>query len=395
MGQKYIIVGGGVAAVTAAKEIRDNDASGEIFIFTEEGYQPYNRMKLSKEFYSDLYAEKNHIKKDKWFEKFGITVVQNARIDQVDTAAQTVVTTSGETIAYDKLLLCTGSKNRALPVPGADKTGVFAIRKLADAENLKAYIADKKQVALIGGGVQNLELADSLRKEGKEVTVIEAAPRLMGRQLDTYSSDAVLKTMAEAGVEVITGASVEAVLGADAVSGVQLSDRTIACDALIYSVGIVPNIEFLKTSEIALGRGILVDEKMATNVQAVYAAGDAAELNGEVVGLWGSAMEQGRVAGHNMSSAEALDYQKVTPATLFQAFGLGLMSIGDIDENNADEVYSVSDGSYVKLFIKNKQITGVISFEGVMKMMSYKQAVDSEQLVDTKSADVRLIMASL
>lgn len=395
MGHNYIIAGSGVAAVTAAKEIRDNDEQAEIFIFSDEAYQPYNRMKLSKELYSDLYADKNHIKKDKWFDKFGITVVQNSRIEHVDTDNKTVTTSTGDTIAYAKLLICTGSKNRVLQTPGAELAGVFAVRQMQDAENLKAYVENKNKVVLIGGGVQNLELAGSLRKAGKEVVVVEVAKNLMGRQLDRHAAQVVAETMKEAGVDVITESCVDAILGETFVTGVSIAGNVVACDAVIYSVGITPNVDFLTDSAIAINRGIVVNEKMETSVPDVYAAGDVVELNGEVIGLWGSAQEQGKVAGHNMSATDAVHYHKVTPTTLFQAFGLGLFSIGNVDDTQADEVVSVDDDSYVKLFIKNQQIVGAISFEGVMKMMSYKNAVDGTDVVDTTSADVRTIMASL
>jgi nitrite reductase (NADH) large subunit len=379
MSKNYVIIGGGVAAVTAAKAIRDTDAEGTIKIFGKEKSMPYNRVYLSKELFSDLGSEKNLIKKETWFSKNNISVFPVTKVTSINADSNFVVTADGKHIPYDKLLLCTGSKNRRLPVEGAIKKGVFTIREVQDAEDFKAYVQDKNHSLIIGGGVQGLETAWSLIKAGKKVTIVEAAPRLMPRQLDERTS-LLLKNKIEAmGVSVYQNTSIKGVLGNDEVNGLLInSGESIYCDSVIYSIGIEPNIELTETTGIVTNRGIIVDEEMRTNVENIYAAGDAAELNGEVEGLWGAAMEQGKVAGLNMATSKTF-YKKALPVTIFNAFNLSLFSVGLVDESKCDESVIEDDGKekYTRVFIKDKKIVGVISLEGIAALTPYIKAIES------------------
>ncbi|MDV4150211.1 FAD-dependent oxidoreductase [Clostridium sp. AL.422] len=384
MSKNYVIIGGGVAAVNAAKAIRDIDAEGTIKVFGKEKSMPYNRIYLSKELFSDLGSEKNLIKKENWFNKNNISVSPDTKITDINTDSRYVVTADGKQIPYDKLLICTGSKNRKLPVEGAAKKGVFTIREMQDAEDFKTYVEDKNHTLIIGGGIQGLETAWSLVKAGKTVTIVEAAPRLMPRQLDERTS-ALLKNKIEAlGVSVYEDASIKGILGDDEVNGLLINNgESINCDSIIYSIGIQPDIELAEATSIKTNRGIIVDEEMRTNVEDIYAAGDAAELNCEVEGLWGAAMEQGKVAGLNMASSRT-SYKKALPVTIFNAFNLELFSAGLVDENKCDESVIEDDGNerYTRVFIKDKKIVGVISLGGIDALTPYTNAIEGEISLD-------------
>jgi nitrite reductase (NADH) large subunit len=400
MGKNYIIIGGGAAAVTAAKAIRNQDAEGTIRIYSKEKSLPYNRIKLSKELFSNLADETVLIKKDKWYQKNDIQVISDIEIMSIDAEAHFVNTSKGEKVAYDKLLICTGSTNRKLTLDGAGLNGVFTIREMLEAEEFKAYIGNKNHVVMIGGGVQGLETAWSLIKAGKKVTIIEVCPSLMGRQLDEKTSG-LLKDKIEAyGAEVILNAGIERITGDDEATGVMVNGRgLISCDSVVYSIGVIPNIEITKSTAIKTNRGILVDEKMKTNVEDVYAAGDVAEFQNEVAGLWGNAMEQGTVAGSNMAGAD-LTYKKVLPTTIFHAYDLELFSIGLVDESRCDHTIVESDGNekYTKLFIKGNKIAGVISLGGVTESAPYTEAIENQtslQGIDLEGISVTRLMEEL
>lgn len=380
MSKNYVIIGSGVAAVNAAKAIRDLDKEGRIMIFGAEKSMPYNRIKLSKELFSDLGSEKALIKKEKWYQTNQISMYPDTKITRINTESRYVVTSYGNKIAYDRLLLCTGSNNRKLTIDGAWKKGVFTIREMAEAEEFIRFIADKNHILTIGGGIQGLETAWSILQAGKQVTIVEASSRLIARQLDERTS-LLLKNKIEAtGINVYLNASIERILGEEEVSEIVVNgSEFIGCDSVIYSIGVHPNIELVETTAIATNKGIIVDEWMQTNVEGIYAAGDVVEVNGEVEGLWGRAMEQGKVAGANMAGANTT-YRKILPVTIFNAFHLALFSIGLVDENQCDHSIIEEDGneSYTRLFIKDKKIVGVISLEGIAASLPYKAAIENQ-----------------
>lgn len=400
MNKNYIIIGGGAAAVTAAKAIRNQDAEATIQIYVKEKSLPYNRVKLSKELFEDLGNENVLIKKDKWYQKNNIQVFTEINITSIDTEAHFVLTSQGEQISYDKLLICTGSNNRKLTLPGAELKGVFTIREMVEAEEFKAYIENRNHIVIIGGGVQGLETAWSLLKAGKKVTIVEACPTLMGRQLDEPTAKLLKDKVESLGVEVILNAGIEQIKGDGEVTGVVLKVRGfIRCDGVVYSIGVLPNIELVNSTPIKTNRGIFVDGQMKTNVEDVYAAGDVAEFQNEVVGLWGSAMEQGTVAGSNMAGAKVL-YKKILPTTIFHAFHMELFSIGQVDESRCDKTITETDQNekYTKLFIKENRIIGVISLENITESAPYTLAIENQtslQGIDLDGINVSQLMEKL
>ncbi|CRK82867.1 NAD(P)/FAD-dependent oxidoreductase [Neobacillus massiliamazoniensis] len=399
MNKNYCIIGTGVAAVNAAKEIRVHDKEANILLFGAEKSLPYNRIKLSKELFSDLSSEKVLIKKKKWYQDHNIHTLSNTKVDKIDIDNRAIITSTGETIHYDKLLICTGAKNRKLPINGVDKKGVFTIREMHEAEDFKAFIEDKTSIVNIGGGIQGIETAWSIYMAGKKVSIVEVAPRLMSRQLDEKTSTLLKNKIEEAGVDIYLNTSIKQIIGENEVEGIIVGDQTIPCDSVIYSIGVVPNIFLTENTLINTNRGIVVNERMETNVEDVYAAGDVTELNGEVEGLWGRAMDQGKAAGKNMASASEL-YQKTTPFTVFNAFNLALFSIGLIDESHCDTTIIEEDGDekYTRVFIKDHKIIGAISLEGIAASTPYKTAIESQvSLVglDLKNISIRALMSEV
>ncbi|MGS2778118.1 FAD-dependent oxidoreductase [Robertmurraya sp. GLU-23] len=174
-------------------------------------------------------------------------------------------------------------------------------------------------------------------------------------------------------------ASIKEIVGDDKVNGIVLDDQLISCDSVIYSIGVVPNLDLVEDTVIQSNRGIIVNEKMETNIEDVYAAGDVTELNGEVEGLWGRAMDQGKVAGKNMAAVHEV-YEKTTPFTVFNAFNMSLFSIGMVDEGLCDTTImdEDEDEKYTRIFIKDEKIVGVISLEGIVASTPYKMAIEKK-----------------
>lgn len=400
MTKNYCIIGTGVAAVNAAKAIRDQDPEGNILVFGSEDSLPYNRIKLSKDLFADLRSEKVLIKKEQWYQKQQIQTFPNTSITQIDVEQHVLVTSTGERISYDKLLICTGSKNRNLPLPGFDKQGVYTIREMHEAEAFKTFIEDKSSIVNIGGGIQGLETAWSLVKADKKVTILEAAPRLMARQLDEKASSILQQKIEAIGVDVRLQATVQQVIGEEAVAGIHVNGSTIPCDSVIYSVGVIPNLDLVARTPVATERGIIVNDHMETSVPDVYAAGDVTEWNGAVEGLWDRAMDQGKVAGKNMVSQGIEVYRKTIPLTVFNAFDLALFSMGLVDEKVCDTtlIEENASGKYTRLFIKDQTIVGVVSFESIIAAAPYKAAIESQVSLaglDLEALSIQEVMAAV
>ncbi|MDA2452003.1 FAD-dependent oxidoreductase [Bacillus cereus] len=400
MEKNFVIIGSGVAAVNAAKTIREYDKGSNIFIFGEEPSLPYKRIKLSKDLYSDLHSEKVLIKKKKWYQDNHISVFINTKVVKINTDEQFIVTSNEAVFSYHKLLICTGADNRRLEINGINKKNIFTIRDMKEADELKGHLEDKESVVTIGGGVQGLETAWSILKAGKKVSIVEVAPLLMRRQLDTKSSLLLKRKIEKEGVKVYLNTSIDSILGKESVTGIKMNDNSqINCDSIVYSIGVTPNTKLVHDTAIKLNRGIVVDEKMRTNIDSVYAAGDVAEVNNEIEGLWGTALEQGRVAGSNMVSKTAI-YKKEIPTTIFNAFNVSLFSIGVVNEEQCDTTIVEEDGKekYTRLFIKDNKIVGVISLEGVAASIPYKSAIEkhvSLEGIDLLNTNISEIMSKL
>ncbi|MBT2288896.1 NAD(P)/FAD-dependent oxidoreductase [Paenibacillus albidus] len=372
----YVIVGSGVASVYAAKAIRDHDLDAEISIVGAEPGLPYHRIKLSKGLFTDLHQEKVSIKKEKWFVQNRINLQANTTVTSINTVNRTVTSTDGQMIAYHKLLLCTGAANRKLDIAGAALPGVHSIRDRNDADMLKAALQPGDRIAIIGGGVQGVETAWSFIEAGYAVTIIEAAPRLMIRQLDERSADLLEQRMLGRGADIRLGQGVAKITGSGRAEGIELQDGShLPCEHVVYSIGIVPNTTLARQIGLEVRNGILVDEYMQTSAGHVYAAGDNAEFEGRVDGLWGSAIEQGTIAGSNMTGNPAT-YTRPVPLTLFNAFDTPLFSIGQVDEQCDASVTGLTEEYYSRLFIKDGVICGAIVFDNAAASLPYKTAIE-------------------
>lgn len=377
MNKSYAIIGSGVAAISAAKAIRDKDKSGSIVIYGEEAMLPYLRIKLSKDLLKDLNNDKILLKKQQWYEKNNIKFFKDTRILKIDVENKFLISSKGENISYDKLLIATGSYNKTLPLIGSDKEGVFTLRNVLDVNNIKSYLKGKNNIVHIGGGVQGLETAWTLHSNGKEVFIIEAGKRLMPRLLDERASSILKDKIERTGVKFICDARVDEILGSKKVEAVSINERhVIPCDSVIYSIGMIPNTEIVEGTKIKINKGVMVNESMETSIKDVYAAGDVADFKGNIEGLWMKATEQGTVAGSNMAGDNVI-YKIAVPVTVFNAFNISLFSMGEVNEGSYDtSVKEEMDDKYIKVFIKDNRIVGAISIGDISISRTFKTSIE-------------------
>lgn len=307
-----IIAGAGHCGGRTAIRLRQNGYQGELLLIGSEDKAPYERPPLSKEVLTGQRTpESCQLQSQADYDEQNITLLTNTRIERVDSRAQEIHLTNGITYPYQTLLIATGGDCRTLALPGHDLAGVHYLRTLNDAIALQTGIKEHAHLVVIGGGFIGLEVAASAQQRGCNVTVLEAAPQLLGRCLPSAIATAIQQRHAAAGVSVRTAAQIDAITGASHVDGVQLADGThIKADHVVIGIGIIPNTILLNDTDISLNNGVITDEYGRTSLPNIYAAGDVANAYrpryARHIRLesWQNAEQQAEILASNMLGGE-------------------------------------------------------------------------------------------
>jgi len=385
---KYVIVGNGVACVTAAQAITQADPAAEVHIFGAEPY-PYYRRPLLWEFIAgQIEQDALYFRPPAWYAERGMHLHLGVQATALDPAAHRLTLADGSTAEYDRLLLATGGRSFVPPVEGTDKEGVFTLRTLEDALAIKAYAQRASAAVVIGGGLLGLETARALRTAGLDVTVVEFFPYLLPRQLDTEGAD-VLQSLLEAqGLQVITSGATEAILGEGRADGIRLKDgRAVAGELILFSTGIRSETALAQAAGLEVNRGVIVDEHLQTSAEDIFAAGDAAEFEGQVYGIIPAAIEQARIAAANMVASGSTTYTGTIPATTLKVAGAELTSMGESvaegDEYTPLRRADMEAGRYRKFVLREGRIVGAILLNDKERLQPTTQLI--EQGVDVSA----------
>ncbi|MGB9776527.1 MAG: NAD(P)/FAD-dependent oxidoreductase [Anaerolineae bacterium] len=362
---RYVIIGNGVAGVTAAQSIARAQPGADLHIYAAEPYPYYRRPQLP-DYIAGIVAEADiFYRPPEWYEQQGIRVHLSAPVAELDPQAHRLRLADGTEVPYDRLLLATGGRAWIPPIEGAGRPGVFTLRTLDDARAIRQFAQSARRGVVIGGGLLGLETARALRALGLEVTVLEFAPYLMPRQLDREGA-AVLETLLQQmNIRTVTGAATEAVLGDGAVRAVHLKDgREFPADLVVCSTGIRSEVTLARQAGLAVNRGVVVDEYLQTSVPDVYAAGDVAEAGGIVYGIVPAAIEQARAAAANLVAPGSAIYPGTLPATTLKVVGAELTSLGECVAEGDDLILlrraDPQNGRYRKLALRDGRIVGAI-----------------------------------
>lgn len=382
--KKYLIIGNGVAGTTAAEEIRRHDQRGAITILSQETLPFYYRIRLNDYLSGEIGEQALIARKPEWYAEHGITLKTGVRATGSEPDPQVVVTSTNERLPYDALLIATGSKSFVPPIQGADKPGVFTLRTVDDARRIISFCQTIDRVVLIGGGLLGLEAGKALRGRGKQVTVVEFSPRLLPRQLDERGAERLKAIMEELGFAFHLGAATKEITGTTSPDGVVLaSGEVIPAEMVIISAGVRPNLELAPGLGLACNKGIVVDSTLRTNRPQIFAAGDVAELNGVIHGIWPTAMQQGKAAGANMAGVE-MTYQGTVNANKLKVVGIDLASAGEIDaENRFSSKIEETEAVYKKIVCDdNRHIIGCIMLGDTSNFAATTRAINEKKVLD-------------
>lgn len=314
-----VIVGASYAGVSAAAAARDFGYRGAITLVGEENHLPYQRPPLSKRYLKgQVEDDQLTLRAQAFYRSAEIEFMRGVRVTSVDRGSRTIGFDSGNSLAYEKLILATGSRPRSLTLRGSECKGVFHLRTLDDARELRAALARASAVAVIGGGFIGLEIAASARQMGLPVSILEAQPRLLSRSVPATLAEYIAGRHTASGARVLLGAQVDALLSDRGyLRAIALTDGTeIAADLVIVGIGVIPNVELAQAAGLECRNGIVVDRGARTLDPSIYAAGDCtthpyagttSQIRLECVQ---NANEQGRVAGINAAGGEA-EYRSV------------------------------------------------------------------------------------
>jgi NADPH-dependent 2,4-dienoyl-CoA reductase/sulfur reductase-like enzyme/ferredoxin len=358
-----VVIGGGIAGVTAADFVRRGHPDCEIHLVGQESHALYNRMGISRLVYGRSAMQGLYLLPEQWYDDHGVYAWLNTVARGIDTRGQRVFLGTGDTLPYDRLILAMGSSASRPSIDGLDRPGSFVLREASDAMRLRAYVQQHRcrEAVVAGGGLLGLEAAYSLHLLGVRVTVLERGKRLLSKQIDPRCSEVVENHFAKAGVAVIKQAETSKVVGSPAVSGVVLKDgRHVPCQIFMAATGIRPNIDLARDAGIPVDKGVLVDDHLRTRVRGVYAAGDVAQLGKQVYGLWPVAVEQAEAAAVNALGGD-MSVTADTPATILKGVGLELFSIGKAEADPHDDVIVIDRPtvpSYRRLVISSGCVVG-------------------------------------
>jgi NAD(P)H-nitrite reductase large subunit len=351
MARRHVLIGAGPAAISAARAIRSQDSSAEIHLVSADPHGYYSRPGLA-------YFLLNHVPADLLFPfkpgelaKQGITILHD-RADGIDLAAKSVTLASGKVLAYDRLLIASGSSSIPLAVPGADLDGIVKLDDMDDARNVIARCRQASAAVVIGGGTTAVEIAEGLRTQRVRVHYLMAGERYWSDVLSPAESRIVERRLAARRIQLHPYTRIARIIGQNGkVSAVETEDGTrISCDMVAVSIGVLPRKQLPASAGIICGRGVLVDQFMRTSDPSVYAAGDIAEVDSDRSGagtlevLWNSAVNQGRVAGLNMAAEPVHRYTDDVALNVTRIAGLKCMIIGTVGSGSKSDLVDLARG---------------------------------------------------
>ncbi len=382
----YMIIGNGIAGATAAEVLRAEDSAATITVIADDPFPVYYRPALKDYLAGRVPEDKLWARPASFYQDRNIRFLPD-RVVGIQATQHRVQLQSGRQAGYDRLLLANGARPASLRCPGLNLVGVYTLRTVADYQGLLANLSATRRVVVSGSGTLALETIETLRHRGYTVTHLVRRNTLWSEVLDATASDLVLQQERRDGVDVRVGEEIAEISGRrnEVSSVVTSSGAQIACETVIIAVGIEPNIDFIKASGIACGRGVRVDSRMRTNIADIFAAGDVLEtqdmLTGRtrLIGQWYPSIQQGRAAAYSM--LDLLDTNRpFNSGTFYNAtflYGLDFASVGLTSASGLQEIVAEpKPRTYRKVLFKDGVPVGMLALGDRRQALAFKRAID-------------------
>jgi len=365
---KLVLIGNGLAGMRCLEDLLDMAPDRyDITVIGEEPWGNYNRIMLSPVLSGEKSFAEIMLHSADWYAEKGIRFIAGDAAIAIDRSRKQVHTQKGEVVAYDRLILATGSKPFMPPIPGAELEGVISFRDIQDVNRMLDYCKTKQNAVVIGGGLLGLEAAYGLKQQGMNVTVLHLMDRIMDRQLDMKASQMLKKSIEDKGIRIITEANTEELLGIDGhVTQLRLKDGTMLdADLVVFAVGIRPNKTLAEQAGLRCNRGVLVNDTMQTYDPSIYAVGECIEHRGQTFGLveplWGQAF----ICATHLAEHGRLTFKAPTVPTQLKVSGCDVFSAGNFEPQDDFEDIVLNDEKrqiYKRIIIQQDKVIGAVLF---------------------------------
>jgi 3-phenylpropionate/trans-cinnamate dioxygenase ferredoxin reductase component len=361
-----IIVGGGLASARAIKAYREAGGDHAIALISNDAVLPYHRPPLSKGYLRDETDEAPFVEDQAFYEANDVELLLQTSVCAVDPGARSLTTEDGRRFSYERLLLATGARPRRPDVPGGDLDGVFTLRSLADSSAIRDAAHTAERAAVVGGGFIGMEVAASLRRVGLEVTLIHLGRGLFDQFGSRALSDQLASLYRERGVDLLLEEEVTAFGGVGGLEHVETaSGIRVQADLAVIGVGVVPNVELLAGSGLALGNGVIVNERFETEAPGVYAVGDVANFLDPLferqrrIEHWSNANYQGTEVG-KILAGQGGGYDTVS-SFFTEVFGTTIRVFGDTSQAAELSVDGSLESSFLATYGLGDRLVAAIS----------------------------------
>lgn len=394
---RYVVIGASAAGISAASTLRDLDKNAEIILVSKDE-NVYSRCILHHYISNHRDVEALNFTGKNFFEENNITWIKGVEVKSLNDTEQTLELSNGETLSYDKIIVCSGASAFIPPVEGLrEANNVVGLRNLDDAILIKEQAAKVKNVVVLGAGLVGIDAVSGLVGQGLNISLVEMGNKILPLQLDKHASDVYEKKFTEAGVSLKLGVKAEKLILDENNNPKALLLNTgeeVPCELVIVATGVRSNVAFLENSNVECDRfGLIIDAKGKTNIENVYGAGDVTGRNP----IWPTAVKEGIIAANNMLGKDSEMTDFFGSKNTMNFVGVATMSLGMVEP--ADETYIVEthvDGdNYKKIIHKDGKIYGAIiqgdlSYAGVLTQL-IKENIDvskvTKSLFDIDYAD--------
>jgi NAD(P)H-nitrite reductase large subunit len=369
---EIVIIGNSAAAIGAIEAIRKVDASIPVTVISDEPHSVYSRPLISYLLAGELKREQIFYRPKNFYEKNNVRALLGRRVVKADFERKQVQLENREKIPYDRLLIATGGKPFIPKMEGLDHPDVYTFTKLEDVHRISPHLKEVQNAVVIGGGLIGLKVAEALKKRNIKVIIVELADHILSLTMDETASSILEKALKKEGVHLITSNTVEAILGKGQVESVRLADgKSIKTQLVVVAIGVIPNIDLFQGTSLHTEKGILVNERMETNLPDVYAAGDVTQAYDKIlksyrtIPIWPNAYLQGKVAGYQMVGKEKYQYEGSFMMNAIEVAHVPTISIG-LTNPPSENGYQIirkfdrGDGIYRKVILKDDVIVGAI-----------------------------------
>ncbi|MGQ0699808.1 MAG: NAD(P)/FAD-dependent oxidoreductase [Panacagrimonas sp.] len=366
--QRLVCVGNGMAGIRTVEEVLKLDpARFDITVFGAEPHGNYNRILLSPVLAGEKRFDDIVTHPREWYVQNGIKLHAGDPVVSIDRTRRIVKSRDGVEVAYDRLLLATGSKPFVIPVPGHKLPGVIAFRDINDVELMLAAARNHKKAVVIGGGLLGLEAANGLMRQGMQVTVVHVMDSLMERQLDKPAAGLLQTALERRGLRFMLEANTAEIVGTERVTAVRFKDGTeIESDLVVMAVGIRPNFELAKSAGLHCERALVVDDTLQSlSDPRVYAVGECVQHRKNTYGLVAPLYEQARVCAAHLTGFGHSRYPGSVTSTKLKVTGIDLFSAGDFlgGADTEDLVFrDPKRGVYKRLVLKGSRVVGAVLY---------------------------------